>query len=174
MYFVKRRWLWPLSALGEAAEHLGVLPDTCPASLVHYEMFKCQFYQHTLCSKMTFHMLPYNAIQPFDWKYHQNALDARMNCSCFVFFKKRNPGSLLWFATGCAFISSDLKWGARVFISYHLTSKFKLSLDCVGCHQKVGAFANQQGGAWGNSLRGQRWGRTGAIALMIAGMHLEF
>lgn len=62
---------------------------TCPASLVHYEMFKCRFYQHTLCSKMTFHMLPYNAIQPFDWKYHQNALDARMNCSRFVFSKRK-------------------------------------------------------------------------------------
>lgn len=28
MYFVKRRWFLPLSALGEAAKDVGVLPDT--------------------------------------------------------------------------------------------------------------------------------------------------
>lgn len=46
------------------------------------------FNEHNLCSKMTFHMPHYNAIQPFDWKYHQNALDARMNCFLFVCFFK--------------------------------------------------------------------------------------
>lgn len=143
--------------------------QVCQQVLLLLCTMKClnvSFIEHILCSKMTFHMPHSNAIQPFDWKYHQNALDTRMN-GCFL-----SPGSLFWIATRCAFISSDLKWGGRVFISYHLTSKFKFTL--VWRHQNVELYLRISRWAWGISPKGQRLGRTWIIALMITRTHLVF
>lgn len=125
----------------------------CPASLVHYEMFKCQFYQHTLCSKMTFHMLPYNTTQPFDWKYHQNALDTRMNCQTVWFFwgekKKKSWFSLLI----CHHMCSYLQWLEVRRLGLHFISSYLriqiyswLCLMPSKCEGGGGFFENQQVG----------------------------